>query len=84
MTTLFSPAQAAILLSMLAVTFSLLSVFVRMRTRKRDQTLYVVYRNNHQMVTPELNAAIDLMYKGKIKEARTILCRLRNSIQQPK
>lgn len=69
---------------MLAVTFSLLSVFVRMRTSKRDQTLYVVYRNNHQMVTPELNAAIDLMYKGKIKEARTILCRLRNSIQQPK
>lgn len=84
MTTLFSPAQAAIFFSMLAVMFSLLSVLMRMRTSKRDQTLYVVYRNNHQMVTPELNAAIDLMYKGKIKEARTILCRLRNSIQQPK
>lgn len=38
------------------------------------------YKAKYDLVFPELEAAIDLMYKGRIKDARTKLCRLKNTI----
>jgi hypothetical protein len=41
-----------------------------LRTAKEKQAL----------ILPELEQAITLMYKGQIKDARTKLCRLRNTL----
>lgn len=37
-------------------------------------------KEKQELILPELEQAITLMYKGQIKDARTKLCRLRNTL----
>lgn len=77
-----SPVTLCILLIAVAVA-ALISVgcnyVIRQREEKELETLRKTDART-KIVLPELEAAIDLMYKGRIKDARTKLCRLRNTL----
>ena len=69
-------------LSCAVLAFGMLLCVIRLR--KADASLAELSKLRKQtgLVQPELEAAINLMYNGKIKDARTRLCRLRNTIAQ--
>jgi hypothetical protein len=57
--------------------------FFIMRTRARDAAdmkELSTLRFERALILPELKSAIDLLYSGKVKDARNKLCRIRNTI----
>lgn len=70
------------LLAILLVVALSLHFFI-MRTRARDAAEMKelsALRFERALILPELKAAIDLLYSGKVKDARNKLCRIRNTI----